>query len=71
MKPTKQEFYVIIERDGAGNYIGEVPQLCACYSQGETVEELMVNMREVVELCLEESGEEPLLEFVSIEKVIV
>ena len=53
-----KEFYVVIERDEDGIYIGEVPQLRACYSQGETIDELMVNMREVIEMCLEELTEE-------------
>ena len=50
---SKQEFYVIIERDEDGYYVGEVPQLKACYSQGETIDELMENIKEVIELCLE------------------
>ena len=49
-----KEFYVVIERDEDGIYIGEVPQLRACYSQGDTIDELMLNMREVIEMCLEE-----------------
>ena len=49
-----KEFYVVIERDEDGVYIGEVPQLQACYSQGDTIDELMINMREVIEMCLEE-----------------
>jgi len=49
-----KEFYVVIERDEDGIYIGEVPQLRACYSQGETIDQLMLNMREVIEMCLEE-----------------
>jgi predicted RNase H-like HicB family nuclease len=35
-----KEFYVINERDEDGIYVGEVPQLKACYSQGETVDEM-------------------------------
>ena len=50
----KKEFYVIIERDEDGYFVGEVPQLQACYSQGETIDELMSNIKEVIELCLEE-----------------
>ncbi|NEQ46599.1 MAG: type II toxin-antitoxin system HicB family antitoxin [Leptolyngbya sp. SIOISBB] len=46
----------MIERDEDGVYVGEVPQLKACYSQGETIDELMTNIREVVEMCLEELG---------------
>lgn len=49
-----QEFYVVIERDEDGFFVGEVPQLRACYSQGRTLDELMSNIREVIELCLEE-----------------
>ncbi|PPJ64247.1 hypothetical protein CUN59_05960 [Cuspidothrix issatschenkoi CHARLIE-1] len=53
-----KEFYVVIERDEDGMYIGEVPQLKACYSQGETIDELMTNIKEVIEMCLEELEEE-------------
>ena len=50
----KQEFYVVIERDEDGFFVGEVPQLRACYSQGRTLDELMDNIREVIELRLED-----------------
>jgi len=53
-----KEFYVVIERDEDGIYIGQVPQLRACYSQGETIDQLMLDMREVIEMCLEELAEE-------------
>ena len=72
MGSVKQEFYVIIERDEDGYYVGEVPQLRACYSQGRTLDELMVNIREVIGLCLEEEGEEGAVpEFIGIQKVVV
>ena len=64
-----KDFYVVIERDEDGFYVGEVPQLRGCYSQGETLDELMANMREVIELCLEEEPEEPLPEFVGVQKI--
>jgi predicted RNase H-like HicB family nuclease len=64
MSSVHQEFYVIIERDQDGTYVGEVPQLRACYSQGRTLDELMANIKEVIELCLEESSEEPRPEFI-------
>jgi predicted RNase H-like HicB family nuclease len=69
--PAK-EFYVVIERDEDGIYVGEVPQLKACYSQGETIDELMVNIREVVEMCLEEMGEaEATTEFIGVQRLVV
>ncbi|MCU0565627.1 MAG: type II toxin-antitoxin system HicB family antitoxin [Oculatellaceae cyanobacterium Prado106] len=66
-----KEFYVVIERDEDGIYVGEVPQLKACYSQGETLDELIENMREAIELCLEEIEEESITEFIGIQKVVV
>ena len=71
MAVTKKEFYVVIERDEDGYYVGEVPQLKACYSQGETIDELMNNIKEVIELCLEEDSEESISEFVGIQKIVV
>lgn len=50
---VSKEYFVIVERDEGGMYIGEVPRLLACYSQGKTLVELMANIREVIELCLE------------------
>jgi predicted RNase H-like HicB family nuclease len=70
MKVTGQEFYVIIEKDEDGYYVGEVPQLSACYSQGETIDELLTNIREVIELCLEEDVEN-VSEFVGLQKIVV
>ncbi len=58
INPTNREFYVIIERDEDGYYVGEVPQLQACYSQGETIDEFMTNMKEVIKLCLESTNDE-------------
>ena len=72
MSSARREFYVIIERDKDGYYVGQVPQLRACYSQGKTLDELMANIKEVIELCLEEGDEEePLLEFIGLQKVAV
>lgn len=49
---TKQ-FVVVIEEDEDGGYVGSVPNIPGCHSQGDTLDELMENMREAVELCLE------------------
>lgn len=68
---NNREFYVVIERDEDGYYVGEVPQLRACYSQGGTLDELMTNIREVIELCLEEEDAGILPEFVGVQKVVV
>ena len=71
MGQTRQEFYVLIERDEDGFFVGEVPQLRACYSQGKTIDELMANIREVIDMCIEEQSEEPQPEFVGFQKIVV
>jgi len=67
----KQDFYVVIERDEDGFFVGEVPQLQACYSQGRTLDELMTNIREVIELCLESQGDKGISESIGVQKVTV
>jgi predicted RNase H-like HicB family nuclease len=71
MSTLPREFFVIIERDEDGMYVGEVPQFRACYSQGRTIDELMSNIREVIVLCLEEADDEGVNEFVGVQKILV
>lgn len=52
---------VILVPDPDGGYVVEVPSLPGCYSQGETIEEALANIREAIELHIEtmiEDGEE-------------
>ncbi|MBK9055160.1 MAG: type II toxin-antitoxin system HicB family antitoxin [Chloroflexi bacterium] len=63
-----REFFVVIEQDEDGMYVGEVPQLVACYSQGRTIDELLINIKEVIALCLEE-GLSQMTEFIGVQKV--
>ena len=68
----ERDFYVLIGKDEDGFFVGEVPSLKACYSQGRTIDELLQNMREVIELCLEGRNETELpLEFVGVQKISV
>ena len=66
-----REFYVVLEKDEDGFFVGEVPQLTACYSQGRSLDELVENIKEVIRLCLEEENIGQLSEFVGIQKVEV
>ena len=47
------KYAVVIHEEPEGGYWAEVPTLPGCYSQGETVDELMSNIREAVEGVLE------------------
>lgn len=66
-----REFFVVIERDEDGMYVGEVPQLKACYSQGRTIDELLENMKEAIALALEDQGDVKPTEFVGVQKVLL
>jgi predicted RNase H-like HicB family nuclease len=57
-KGKRREFYVVIEEGADGYYVAEVPQLRGCYTQAQTLDELMARVKEVIQLCLEEEGEE-------------
>ena len=48
----QRTFPVIIEEDETGGYIVTNPGLEGCYSQGETIEEALKNIKEATELCL-------------------
>ncbi|MBI1257113.1 MAG: type II toxin-antitoxin system HicB family antitoxin [Chloroflexi bacterium] len=37
----------------SGGYLVEVPSLPGCYSQGETVDEALANIREAIDLHIE------------------
>jgi predicted RNase H-like HicB family nuclease len=71
MPAEQHELFVIIERDEDGFFVGEVPQLRACYSQGKTIDELLANIREAIELYLEEDRLDSATEFVGIQKIMV
>ena len=48
-----------IERDPeTGLYVGIVPGIPGAHTQAETLDELQKNLKEVVELCLEEMDKE-------------
>jgi len=48
------DFKVLLEPDEDGGYVVICPTLPGCYSQGDTVEEALANIREAIELCLED-----------------
>jgi predicted RNase H-like HicB family nuclease len=64
-----------IERDvETGMYVGIVPGIPGAHTQAENLDELQLNLKEVVELCLEEMDEESrslIPEFIGIQQVQV
>lgn len=74
MKTTRQ-FTAVIEKDTAtGYYVAYVPDLAGAHTQAETLEELQVNLQEVVQLVLDETGSSrrrPEATFVGTQLVVV
>lgn len=55
------EYTIIIHPAEEGGYWAEIPALPGCYSQGETLDEVMLNIREAMEAhikALKEDGQE-------------
>lgn len=54
-------------------YVGIVPGIAGAHTQGATLDELQKNLKEVLELCLEESGTSPedLPRFVGLQQIEV
>ncbi len=67
------DFDVVIEKDPDGGFVAFVPALPGCFTQGETIDEVLENIKEAIELYLEELGEVPekLPAFVGIHRVSV
>ena len=50
-------FTAIVERDSETNlYVGYVPGFSGAHSQAETLDELQSNLREVIEMLLEDEN---------------
>ena len=52
------QFNVIVVQDSSGGFVAFVPELPGCHTQGDTLEELMENIKEATELYLETLSEE-------------
>ncbi len=69
---SKRKFRVLIEKDEAGYYVPSVPALRGCHTQAKSLDILMKRIREVVELCLEDTNSEvDSLELVGIQQITV
>lgn len=51
---SSKTFSVVIEADPDGDFVVSNPSLPGCYSQGETVDEALANIKEATLLYLEE-----------------
>mgnify|MGYP001063591918 CR=1 FL=1 len=60
----KAHLPIIIEQDEEGYFIVSCPLFKGCHSYGKTIEEALENIKEVIEMCLEEKGTEEINRFI-------
>ena len=65
-------FTAVVERDlDTKLYVGYIPGFKGAHSQGETLDELQENLREVIEMLLEDENITFETEFVGTQQIIV
>ncbi len=65
-------YTAVVERDAdTGLYVGWVPGVPGAHSQGETLDELQGNLREVIELLREDGEVVTESEFVGVQQIRV
>ena len=70
--PAMKAFTAVIERcSDTGLYVGFVPGFAGAHSQGETLDELQRNLREVIEMLMEDGEPELEAEFVGTQSITV
>jgi predicted RNase H-like HicB family nuclease len=70
-KTEKLHLPILIEMDEGGYCIVSCPLFRGCRSYGEMIDEALENIREVIEMCLEETKVEMLNKFVGFRELEV
>jgi len=60
---------VVVEVDEDGVFIVSCPTFRGCHSYGKTIDEALVNLREVAEMCIEEEKQIELNHFVGVREM--
>ena len=59
-------FKVVLEEDEeVGGYIVSCPSLPGCFSQGETADEALENIKEAIQACLESLAEDEIQSYIT------
>ncbi len=65
-------FTAVVEKDPTTDlYVGYVPGFPGAHSQGDTMEELRVNMLEVIDMLLEDGDPEFECQFIGTQQIVV
>lgn len=68
-----KSYTAYIEQDEDGVFIGSIPSIPSCHAQGDTEQEMLKNLEEVLKLCLRNTDRKSLekTKFVGIHNVEV
>ena len=67
-----RQFDVVVEKHSEGFFVASVPALAGCHTQARSLDELMVRVKEAIELCLEvQEDDTEELTFVGVQRVTV
>jgi len=61
LQNSGRQLPIFIEKDEDDFYVVECPLFEGCYTQGKTLDEALKNIREVIELILEEKDNQKIL----------
>ena len=67
-------FNIIIEKDSDGFFIASVAELKGCHTQAKSLDQLIIRIKEVIELCLEVQSENfdyEYNEFVGVQRIAI
>jgi len=72
MTPGKEiHLPVLVELDENGVFIVSCPLYKGCHTYGKTIDEAMSNLKEVVQMCIEEEGAESTNTYVGFRELAV
>jgi predicted RNase H-like HicB family nuclease len=67
-----RQFDVVVEQDSEGFFVATVPALPGCHTQAKSLDELMVRVREAIELCIKDvSPTDEIMDFVGVQRITV
>jgi predicted RNase H-like HicB family nuclease len=67
-----RQFDVVVEKDSEGFFVASVPAIAGCHTQARSLDDLMVRVKEAIELCLEvQEDDTEELAFVGVQRVTV
>ena len=66
-----RDYSVVVERDEDGWYVASVPTYPGCHTQARSLDELVIRIREAIEVCLEGGDTPTPLEFIGVQRVSI